>query len=72
MTILVCYPSKKNLKEQVGQFLNYKETSFHGPEFTGNGKFIVAYRPSVWRHPAGGREFFATVVMVDGKINKVE
>ena len=69
--LLVCYPSKKSLKEAVGQTLNYQETSMFGPEFEANGKLSVAYRPTVWEHSKGGREFFAVVTMKNGYIDKV-
>jgi hypothetical protein len=69
--MLVPYKSKKAMKEEVGKPLRYKETSMFGPEYTANGTFAVAHRPSV--DPGdGGREFFAAVTMVEGKIAKVE
>ena len=33
MTLLALYPSKKNMKEHIGQRLNYEETSMFGPEY---------------------------------------
>jgi len=68
MTMVVCYPSKKVLKENVGQRLKYIETSMFGPEYKENGKIVVANRP----HITGiGREFFAEITMKDGLIAKV-
>lgn len=59
------YPSKKALKESIGQPLKYNETSFFGPEYKSNGKFCVAdYSPK--------RKWFAQVTMKEGKIFKVE
>jgi hypothetical protein len=68
MTMIAVYPSKKDLKTQVGKPLRYIETSFFGDEYKANGKFVVANRP----HITGmGREFFAEVTMKDGLIAKV-
>lgn len=68
MTIIVLYPSKKLLKESIGQRLKYKETSMFGPEYKSNGVLTVANRP----HITGmGREFFAQVTMKDDIITKV-
>lgn len=68
MTLIANYPSKKNLKTHVGEALKYTETSHFGPEYRSDGVLVVANRP----HITGmGREFFAEVTMVDGKIAKV-
>ena len=68
MTMIVRYPSKKALKEAIGQRLKYTETSMFGPEYRDNGVLTVANRP----HITGlGREFFAQVTMKDGIITKV-
>ena len=68
MTLVVNYPSKKNLKECIGQPLRYTETSLFGPEYRSDGVLTVANRP----HITGlGREFFAQVTMRDGQIVKV-
>jgi hypothetical protein len=72
MTMLVNYKSKKALKAAVGQKLIYRETSMFGEEFKADGTFAVAYRPSIWKHANGGREFFAQVTMSNGLIAKVE
>lgn len=69
MTLVVNYPSKKNLKECIGQPLRYTETSLFGPEYQPDGVLTVANRP----HITGlGREFFAQVTMRDGQIVKVK
>lgn len=63
------YESKKAMKECIGQPLKYTETSMFGPEFKENGTMVGCNRP----HLTGfKREFFAEVVMVDGKIAKVK
>ena len=63
------YKSKKELKENIGNSLNYLETSIFGDEYIPNGMLVVANRP----HITGiGREFFAEVTMVSGKIKKVK
>jgi len=68
MTMVVVYPSKKELKSNVGSRLNYIETSIFGPEYRSNGTITVANRP----HITGlGREFFAQVTMKDDLITKV-
>jgi hypothetical protein len=68
MTLIVRYPSKKELKSKVGEPLKYTETSMFGPEYRENGMLTVANRP----HITGmGREFFANVYMKDGLIEKV-
>jgi len=69
MTLVVNYPSKKNLKENVGKRLSYTETSLFGNEYESNGLLTVANRP----HITGlGREFFAQVTMEDDIIVKVK
>lgn len=67
--MILNYISKKILKEQLGQPLNYTETSMFGDEFKANGTFTGCNRPSITG--IKGREFFASVTMVDGLIAKV-
>ena len=68
MTLVVNYPSKKELKTKIGSRLSYTETSMFGAEYRDNGVLTVANRP----HITGmGREFFAQVTMKDGIIQKV-
>jgi len=63
------YPSKKVLKEQIGQILRYTETSIFGEQYRPDGWLTGANRP----HITGiGREFFAEVLMENGKITKVK
>ncbi len=66
--MLLNYPSKKKLKEAVGQRLSYTETSFFGDEYKSTGSFVGARRPHL---QGGGREFFAKVTMQDDIIVKV-
>jgi len=66
--MLLLYPSKKVLKENIGQPLKYEETSMFGLEYKANGKFTGANRPSI---TGLGREFFAQVEMENGLIKKV-
>jgi len=63
------YPSKKVLKENIGQPLRYIETSLFGAEYLRDGWLTGANRPHITRQ---GREFFARVQMADGKIVRVE
>ena len=67
--LVVNYPSKKNLKENVGERLSYTETSIFGNEYESNGLLTVANRP----HITGlGREFFAQVTIENDIIVKVK
>ena len=67
--MLLFYPSKKELKTQIGKPLRYQETSLFGNEYTDNGTFVGANRP----HYTGmGREFFAQITMSDGLIKAVK
>jgi hypothetical protein len=67
--IVFNYPSKKVLKENIGQPLQYIETSMFGDEYVRDGQLTGANRP----HITGlGREFFAVVTMRDGKIAGVK
>jgi hypothetical protein len=63
------YSSKKELKERVGQPLDYIETSIFGPEYVTNGVLTGANRPHI---TGKGREFFANVTMQDGLIKAVK
>jgi hypothetical protein len=67
--IVFDYPSKKVLKENVGERLRYIETSMFGEEYVSTGKLTGANRPHI---TGQGREFFATVTMKDGLIARVE
>ncbi len=73
--MIVNYPSKKVLKESIGQPLDYTETSMFGPEFNPNGTFCGSNRPYNHEYPKidqrGKREFFASITMVGGLIRKV-
>lgn len=64
------YQSKKELKENIGNKLNYTETSIFGPQYKSNGKLIGSNRPQLTNN--GGREFFAEVTMVDNLITRVK
>lgn len=68
--MLALYASKKDLKAQIGQPLQYQETSMFGNEYRTNGSFSVSNRPSITG--IKGREFFARVTMKDGLIAAVE
>ena len=69
MTLLVHYSTKRDLKASIGQPLRYTETALVGREYTPDGTLTVAHRP---RLTGKGREFFARVTMVGGRIAKVE
>lgn len=63
--IQVFYKTKKELKEQIGKSLLYKETSFFGPEYKSNGTFAVA-------DGSPQRKWFAQITMKDDLIEKVK
>ena len=69
MTLVANYPSKKELKANIGQPLRHTETSLFGLEYKPDGVLTVANRP----HITGmGREFFAQVTMRAGVIESVK
>lgn len=67
--IVFNYPSKKELKENIGKPLRYIETSMFGPEYRDNGTLTGANRPHI---TGKGREFFATVKLENGLIVSVK
>jgi len=69
MTMIVHYPTKKALKEAIGQRLKYSETSIFGAEYRSNGWLTVAGRPHMDRSIK--REYFARVEMENDKIKRV-
>jgi hypothetical protein len=69
MTLIANYPSKKVMKENIGQRLQYIETSLFGPEYQANGTLTVCNRPHI---TGQGREWFGQVTMKDGKITAVK
>jgi hypothetical protein len=60
------YPSKKELKANVGKPLRFIETSMFGAEYKENGTFCV-----VGPDPYNNRKWYASVTMKDGLIAKV-
>ena len=62
------YPTKKELKQNLGEPLRFQETSLFGNEYLPDGTLIGCNRPHITGHK---REFFAEVVMKDGLIHKV-
>jgi hypothetical protein len=69
MTMLVHYPTKKDLAASIGERLKYSETSMFAEEWIPDGVVYVARRPHL---QGGGREFFAQVTMERGKIKSVK
>jgi hypothetical protein len=67
--IIFNYPSKKDLKANIGNPLRYIETSMFGAEYRPNGMLTGANRPHI---TGKGREFFANVTMTDGLIASVK
>ena len=60
------YPSKKELKANVGKPLRFIETSMFGAEYKETGSFRV-----VGPDPYNNRKWYASVTMKDGLIAKV-
>ena len=56
------------MKTNVGNKLNYIETSLFGEEYIPNGRLVGANRPHI---TGQGREFFAEIFMENGLIAKV-
>ncbi len=67
--MILNYESKKQLKECIGEGLNYTETSMFGEEYRSTGTFCGCNRPHLTGYK---REFFAEVTMADGLISKVK
>ncbi len=63
--IVFNYPSKKELKTNVGKPLKYIETSMFGNEYVSDGYLVGANRPHI---TGQGREFFAEVTMKNNLI----
>ena len=68
--IIVRYETKKAKKEAIGKKLRYTETSLFGDEVKNNGieKLCGCNRPHLTGYK---REFFATVTLNNGIIEKV-
>lgn len=66
--LILNYPTKKALRECLGQALRYQETSIFGPEYESDGVLVGCNRPHITGHK---REFFAEVTMRNGLIAKV-
>lgn len=70
------YASKKQIQENIGKPLDYTETSFFGPEYKTDGILTGSNRPSITgiKDAKGkkAREFFAQVILKDGKIFSVK
>ena len=67
--IVFNYKSKKELKEHIGQHLDFIETSLFGAEYVRDGAMVGANRPHI---TGKGREFFAEVTMANGFIKAVK
>ena len=74
--MILNYKSKKAIKENIGQPLDYTETSFFGLEFKSTGSFVGCNRPYSPEYPKfeqrKGREFFAEITMVNDLIKDVK
>ena len=63
MTIQVNYPTKKELKNNIGKRLSYTETSFFGDEYKENGVLVGCDVK---------RKFFAKITIKNNLIYSVE
>ena len=74
--MILNYKSKKQLKESIGESLDYTETSFFGNEYKSDGSFCGCNRPYSPEYPKfeqrKGREFFAEVTMHNNLIRGVK
>ena len=74
--MILNYKSKKAMKENIGNQLDYTETSFFGPEYKPTGMFVGCNRPYSPEYPKfeqrKGREFFAEITMENGVIKNVK
>ena len=61
--IELCYETKKQLKENIGQELDYIETSIFGSEYKSDGQIVGCNKK---------RSFFAKVFVKNDKIIKVK
>lgn len=61
--IELCYETKKQLKENIGDILLYNETSIFGQEYKSNGTITGCNKKRSW---------FANVIMEHDKIIKVK
>jgi hypothetical protein len=61
--IELCYETKKQLKENIGDILLYNETSIFGQEYKSNGTITGCNKKRSW---------FANVIMEHDKIVKVK
>jgi len=66
--MILNYQSKKELKENIGNRLQYTETSMFGPEYLSNGTFAGCNRPHLTGYK---REFFAKVTIQNDLIKSV-
>ena len=63
------YPTKKEMKECIGQKLKFFETSLFGEEYKSDGTLVGCNRPHITGHK---REFYAQVRMENGVIAQVK
>lgn len=63
------YESKKKLKDNIGNSLDYSETSIFGNEYLENGTLCGSNRPHITGY---SREFFATVEIKNNLITEVK
>ena len=68
--IILYYKSKRELLKNIGNYLDYTETSLFGLQYKSNGEFLGCNRPTLTG--IRGQEFFAKVTMKDDRISRVK
>tara|TARA_R110002012_G_scaffold274215_1_gene460413 strand:+ start:262 stop:456 length:195 start_codon:yes stop_codon:yes gene_type:complete len=64
MTVILHYKTKKELKQNIGQPLNYTETSIFGAEYKSNGTVIGTNHPK--------RSWFSKITIENDLIKRVD
>lgn len=67
--VIVAYPDKETLKQNVGQPLLTIRTD-NSPPIKETGRMVVSNKPSVSK--IGKKQFYAVVFVRDGKIESVQ
>ena len=69
MSLVLYYDSKKQLKENIGNRLNFNDPSIFGSDYVSTGVVYGCNRPHI---TGAKREFFAQITLKDDIIVKVK
>ena len=69
MSLVINYPSKKVLKENLGNQLRFQDHSITQSEYRNTGVVYASNRPHITGHK---REFFAQIVLKNNTIISVK